>query len=54
MMIPNKVSAVLEDFVVPLIDTTWGVLELGNKWHFPGWALIWLLSNQLKSFVVVT
>ena len=36
MMIPNKVSAVLEVIVVPLIDTTWGVLKLSNKWDFPG------------------
>ena len=35
MMIPNKVSAVLKVIVVPLIDTTWGVLQLSSEWHFP-------------------
>ena len=54
MMMPNKVSAVLEVIVVSLIDTTLGVLQLSNKWHFSGWALIRLLSNQVKSFVEVT
>ena len=43
-MIPNKVSAMLEVIVVPLIDTTCGVLELSSH----------ISSNQLKCFVEVT
>ena len=54
MMIPTKVSAVLEGIIFPLIHNTWWVLELSNKWHFPGWVLIRLLSNQLKTFAEVT
>ena len=30
--IPHKVYAVLEVIVVPLIDTTWALLKLSNKW----------------------
>ena len=34
MMVSNKVSAVPEVTVVPLVDITWRFLELSNKLHF--------------------
>ena len=51
MVIPNKVSAVLDVICIRWIDTTSGVLVLSNRWHSTGLGFVWLLSNQLKTFV---
>ena len=48
MMIPNKFSAMLEVIVVPPLHTIWGVLELSNKWQFPGLAFIWFIIKPVK------
>ena len=51
MVIPNRVSAVLDVICIPSIDTTSGLLVLSNRWHLPGLAFIWLLPDPLKTFV---
>ena len=53
MVIPNRVSAVLNVTCIPSIDTTSGLLVLSDKWHLLGLAFRWLLPNQLKTFVEI-
>ena len=54
MVIPNRVSAVLDVICIPSIDTASGLLVLSHRWHLPGLAFIWLLPNQLKTFVEIS
>ena len=51
MVIPNPISAVLDVIYILPIDTISGHLVLSNKWHLLGLSFIWLLPNQLKTFV---
>ena len=54
MVIPNRVSAVLDVICIQSMDTTSELLVLSNRWHLPGLAFIWLLPNQLKTFVEIS
>ena len=51
MVIPNRVSEALDVICIPSMDTASGFLVLSNRWHLSGLTLIWLLPNQLKTFV---
>ena len=55
MIIPYKVTAVLEVSIVPPIDAARRVLELSymlHMWSLPGLACIWLLSTSENIFRV--
>ena len=54
MVIPNRVSGKLDVIDIPLIDTTSGLLVLGNRSHLPELAFVWLLPNQFKTFVEIS